>query len=181
MPYIHLPRQKRLPPLGLVEFLGSRRRNCPPGHEKRLGSDHSGITVRGNEVLRSCGGKRRRGRSPSPTPPFTASSYPDAVTLLLGGLAASACSPIEKQAEVEKKQFGLPPANHTMRRVYAYLLKSGTSSGDVERFNSSTPGLSTKMKNDLTCSSGRMNTALHYNIMPTSLAHHNTSQNLPHQ
>ena len=119
MPYIHFTEeQKRLAAsVDLVEFLRQRgEKLLPSGHEKRLDSDHS-ITVRGNEWYDHAAEKGGGPISFAQT--FYHLSYPDAVTLLLGGAAAGACSPTEKQAEVEKKQFELPPVNHTMRRVYA--------------------------------------------------------------
>ena len=123
MPYIHFTEeQKRLAAsVDLMEFLRQRgEKLLPSGHEKRLDSDHS-ITVRGNEWYDHAAEKGGGPISFAQT--FYHLSYPDAVTLLLNGSATGACSPTEKQAEMEKKQFELPPANHTMRRVYAYLLK----------------------------------------------------------
>lgn len=131
MPYIHFTEeQKRLAAsVDLVEFLRQRgEKLLPSGHEKRLDSDHS-ITVRGNEWYDHAAEKGGGPISFAQT--FYHLSYPDAVTLLLGGSVAGACSPTEKQAEVEKKQFELPPANHTMRRVYAYLLKKRHIQRDV--------------------------------------------------
>lgn len=129
MPYIHFTEeQKRLAAsVDLVEFLRHRgEKLLPSGHEKRLDSDHS-ITVRGNEWYDH---EAEKGGGPiSFAQTFYHLSYPDAVTLLLDGLSAGACSPAGKRPEVEKKQFELPPANYTMRRVYAYLLKNDTSSG----------------------------------------------------
>lgn len=131
MPYIHFTEeQKRLAAsVDLVEFLRQRgEKLLPSGREKRLDSDHS-ITVRGNEWYDHAAEKGGGPISFAQT--FYHLSYPDAVTLLLGGSVAGACSPTEKQAEVEKKQFELPPANHTMRRVYAYLLKKRHIQRDV--------------------------------------------------
>ena len=131
MPYIHFTEeQKRLAAsVDLVEFLRQRgEKLLPSGHEKRLDSDHS-ITVRGNEWYDHAAEKGGGPISFAQT--FYHLSYPDAVTLLLDGSAAGTCSPTEKQAEVEKKQFELPPANHTMRRVYAYLLKKRYIQRDV--------------------------------------------------
>lgn len=84
----------------LVEFLRQRgEKLLPSGHEKRLDSDHS-ITVRGNEWYDHAAEKGGGPISFAQT--FYHLSYPDAVTLLLGGLAAGACSSTEKQTEVEK-------------------------------------------------------------------------------
>ena len=119
MPYIHFTEeQKRLAAsVDLVEFLRHRgEKLLPSGHEKRLDSDHS-ITVRGNEWYDH---EAEKGGGPiSFAQTFYHLSYPDAVTLLLDGLSAGACSPAGKRPEVEKKQFELPPANYTVRRVYA--------------------------------------------------------------
>ena len=131
MPYIHFTEeQKRFAAsVDLVEFLRQRgEKLLPSGHEKRLDSDHS-ITVRGNEWYDHAAEKGGGPISFAQT--FYHLSYPDAVTLLLGGSAPGACLPEEKQAEVERKQFELPPANHTMRRVYAYLLKKRHIQRDV--------------------------------------------------
>lgn len=87
MPYIHFTEeQKRLAAsVDLVEFLRQRgEKLLPSGHEKRLDSDHS-ITVRGNEWYDHAAEKGGGPISFAQT--FYHLSYPDAVTLLLGGSA----------------------------------------------------------------------------------------------
>jgi hypothetical protein len=50
-------------------------------------------------------------------------SYPEAVSLLLGGESLPYV-PIEKsEPESERKPFDLPPENYNMRRLFAYLVK----------------------------------------------------------
>ena len=128
MPYIHFTEeQKRFAAsVDLVEFLRQRgEKLLPSGHEKRLDSDHS-ITVRGNELYDHAAEKGGGPISFAQT--FYHLSYPDAVTLLLGGSAAGACSPTEKQAEVEKSSLNCHPPTTPCAASMPICLRSGTSS-----------------------------------------------------
>ena len=128
MPYIHFTgEQKRLAAsVDLVEFLRQRgEKLLPSGHEKRLDSDHS-ITVRGNAWYDHAAEKGGGPISFAQT--FYHLSYPDAVTLLLGGAAAGACLPTEKQAEVEKSSSNCRLLTTLCAGSMPICSKSGTSS-----------------------------------------------------
>jgi len=124
MPYIHFTEEQkfRAANVDLEQFLRSRgEKLIPSGREKRLASDHS-VTVRGNEWYdhaAECGGGPvsfvRR---------FYDLSFPEAVTLLLGGERGAEYPAAAERTEEPPKPFALPPANGDMRRVYAYLVKS---------------------------------------------------------
>ena len=105
----------------LEEFLRQRGETLiRSGRDKRLKSDHS-VTVRGNEWYDHAA---RRGGGPIAfVQRFYNMSYPEAVTLLLGGDCGRAY-PIAREREPEQpKEFILPEANLNMRRVFAYLMK----------------------------------------------------------
>lgn len=57
--------------------------------------------------------------------------YPEAVTRLLGGEKGEVYQPAQKKEREEPKEFALPPANQTMRRVYAYLLQQRHISREI--------------------------------------------------
>ena len=50
-------------------------------------------------------------------------SFPDAMTMLLGGSCKAVYHQTSKRVEEPKKPFALPPQNKDMRRTFAYLLK----------------------------------------------------------
>jgi len=105
----------------LEQFLRSRgEKLIPSGREKRLASDHS-VTVRGNEWYDHAA--EQGGGPVSFVRRFYDLSFPEAVTLLLGGEHGEYPSAAERTEE-PPKPFALPPANGDMRRVYAYLVKS---------------------------------------------------------
>ena len=124
MPYIHFTNEQKLraSEVNLELFLRSQgEKLIRSGPEFRLASDHS-VTVRGNEWFDHAAEK---GGGPiSFVRNFYGLSYPEAVTLLLGGKQGTVYAPAPKQKEVPKKEFVLPPVNRDMRRVYAYLMKA---------------------------------------------------------
>lgn len=91
------------------------------GREKRLASDHS-ITVRGNRWYDHAAGTG--GCAIDFVQMHYNSTFPEAVTLLLGGEQGQAYRASEPEGEKEPKPFVLPEANQDMRRAYAYLTKS---------------------------------------------------------
>ena len=123
MPYIHFTEDQKLraSEVDLELFLRSQGETLiRSGPEYRLASDHS-ITVQGNEWYDHAA---EHGGGPiSFVQNFYNLSYPEAVTLLLGGEQGVVHERAKKQEERPKKEFALPPANREMRRVYAYLLK----------------------------------------------------------
>ena len=131
MPYIHFTEEQKLRAnsVDLVEFLRLQgEKLIPSGRDKRLASDHS-ITVRGNQWYDHA--TEEGGGSISFVQNFYGLTYPEAVTRLLGGEQGMVYKPAKQQPEEEPKEFSLPPANPTMRRVYAYLLQQRLISWDV--------------------------------------------------
>lgn len=91
------------------------------GREKRLASDHS-ITVRGNRWYDHAAEKG--GCAIDFVQMFYHSTFPEAVTMLLGGEQGQAYRPSETRPQEPPKPFALPEANADMRRVYAYLTRT---------------------------------------------------------
>lgn len=119
--YIHFTEEQkqRAAAVDLEEFLRCRgEKLLSSGREKRLASDHS-VTVRGNEWYDHA--EERGGHAVSFVQRFYGLSYPDAVTLLLGGELGTAYPSAGERTEEPVKPFALPPANKEMRRVFAYL------------------------------------------------------------
>lgn len=131
MPYIHFTDDQKLRAnsVDLVEFLLRQgEKLLPSGRERRLASDHS-ITVRGSEWYDHESGE---GGGPiSFVQNFYGLTYPEAVTRLLDGEKGKIYEPEQKKEQKPPKEFALPPANQTMRRVYAYLLQQRFISRDV--------------------------------------------------
>ena len=123
MPYIHFTDEQKLQAseVDLSLFLRNQGETLiRSGPEFRLASNHS-ITIRGNRWYDHA---TEQGGGPiSFVQIFYNLSYPEAVTLLLGGEQGVIYERTKKQVLSPKKEFALPPANREMRRVYAYLLK----------------------------------------------------------
>lgn len=118
--YIHFTEEQkqRAAAVDLEEFLRYRgEKLLSSGREKRLASDHS-VTVRGNEWYDHA--EERGGHAVSFVQRFYGLSYPDAVTMLLGGELGTAYPSAGERTEEPVKPFALPPANKDMRRVFAY-------------------------------------------------------------
>ena len=112
----------------LVHFLMQQgEKLIASGREKRLESNHS-LTVRGNEWYDHA--TEQGGYAIDFVKMYYSLSFPDAVTMLLGGN----CGIVYHKAEVKevvKKPFELPPQNKDMRRTFAYLIKARGLDGDV--------------------------------------------------
>ena len=121
--YIHFTEEQKLR-AGAVDLeyflLGRGEKLIASGREKRLASDRS-ITVRGNEWYDHAASKG--GGPVSFVQTYYGLSYPEAMTMLLGGDAGQTKTVSEERKRAPPKPFALPPANDNMRRVYAYLLK----------------------------------------------------------
>ena len=129
--YIHFTEEQkqRAAAVNLEEFLRCRgEKLLSSGREKRLASDHS-VTVRGNEWYDHA--EERGGHAVSFVQRFYGLSYPDAVTMLLGGELGTAYPSAGERTEEPVKSFALPPANKDMRRVFAYLIKHRGIARDV--------------------------------------------------
>ena len=121
--YIHFTEEEkqRAASVDLEEFLrchGEKR--LASGREKRRARDHS-VTVRGNEWYDHA--EERGGHAVSFVRRFYNLSYPEAVTMLLGGEAGTIYPSAAERVEEPPKPFVLPPIHSDMRRVYAYLVK----------------------------------------------------------
>ena len=131
MPYIHFTEEQKLRAnsVDLVEFLRRQgEKLISSGQDKRLTSDHS-ITVHGNEWYDHAA--ERGGHAISFVQNFYGLTYPEAVTRLLNGEQGEVYVPAEKKEKGPPKEFALPPANQTLRRVYAYLLQQRHISREV--------------------------------------------------
>ena len=130
MPYIPFTEEQKLRAnnVNLVEFLRRHgEKLIPSGRDKRLSSDHS-ITVRGNEWYDH--ESKEGGHAISFVQTYYGLTYPEAVKRLLDGEGIA--YPQTEPSNPEKpKEFSLPPASPTMRRLYAYLLQQRFIDRDV--------------------------------------------------
>ena len=131
--YIHFTdeQKQRANSVDLVVFLRMQGETLlPSGREKRLKSNHS-ITVRGNEWFDHA--TKEGGLAIDFVQNFYGLSFPDAVTMLLGGEQGISYSKANHREEA-RKPFELPARNNDMRRVFAYLIKHRLIDRDVVSF-----------------------------------------------
>lgn len=129
--YIHFTEEQKLRAgaVDLEEFLRCRgEKLLASGREKRLAGDHS-ITVRGNEWYDHAAEKG--GGPVSFVQTYYGLSYPEAMSILLGGEAGKIYPPVQERKEEPPKEFTLPERNGNMRRVYGYLMKHRHIDKDV--------------------------------------------------
>ncbi len=122
--YIHFTDEQkyRANNVDLVDFLEQRgEKLIPSGCDKRLESDRS-ITVRGNEWYDHS--SENGGHAIDFVRNFYGLSFPEAVTMLLGGEQGEIYRPASQKKQEQKKPFALPSPHSNMRRVYAYLVKT---------------------------------------------------------
>ena len=122
--YVHFTDEQKLRAnnVDLADFLERRgEKLLRSGPEHRLKSDHS-ITVRGNGWYDHA--VEKGGYAIDFVRQFYNLSFPEAVTLLLGGEQGEVYHAAEKKQPEPPKPFALPNAHTDMRRVYAYLVKS---------------------------------------------------------
>ncbi len=132
--YIHFTEEQkqRANAVDLEDFLQRQgEKLLPSGREKRLASDHS-ITVRGNEWYDHA--LEQGGLAIDFVQIFYGLSFPEAVTMLLGGDQGEVYSKVKERKQIEEKPFELPPKNSDMRRVFAYLIKERHIDRDVVSF-----------------------------------------------
>lgn len=132
--YIHFTdeEKERANSVDLEHFLLQQgEKLIPSGREKRLSSDHS-ITVRGNEWYDHAA--EQGGYAIDFVKNFYNLSFPDAVTMLLGGNCGTFYHQATERVEEPKKPFELPPQNKDMRRTFAHLLKHRSLESEVLRF-----------------------------------------------
>lgn len=123
MAYIHFTdeQKERANAVDLADFLQRQGESLlRSGRELRLESDHS-ITVRGNQWYDHAA--EEGGLAIDFVQYHYGLSFPEAVTLLLGGEQGVTYQPAQPKAAEPPKPFALPPAHTDMRRVFAYLMK----------------------------------------------------------
>ena len=121
--------KERANSVDLVDFLQRQgEKLIPSGRDKRLASDHS-ITVRGNRWYDHA---NQQGSYAIDLVKWLYNlSFPDAVSLLLGGEQGAPYRQHDAKAPEPKKLFALPQAHTDMRRVFAYLIKQRCISREV--------------------------------------------------
>lgn len=122
--------KQRANSVDLVDFLQRQgERLLPSGRDKRLASDHS-ITIRGSQWFDHS--SEEGSHAIDLVQRMYNLSFPEAVTLLLGGEQRIEYRHSDGNKESKpKKPFKLPPANSDMRRVFAYLIKQRFIDRDV--------------------------------------------------
>lgn len=122
--------KERANSVDLVDFLQRQgEKLLPSGRDKRLASDHS-ITVRGNRWYDHA--SEEGSYAIDLVKRLYNLSFPEAVSLLLGGEQGVEYQQHNKNSEPEqRKPFALPPAYTDMRRVFAYLIKQRCISREV--------------------------------------------------
>jgi len=131
--YIHFTEEQkqRANSIDLAELLRRQGETLlPSGREKRLKSNHS-ITVRGNEWFDHA--TKEGGLAIDFVQTVYGLSFPEAVTMLLGGEQGIAYLGTTEKVK-KKKPFELLPKNNDMRRVFAYLIKHRLIDQDVVSF-----------------------------------------------
>lgn len=121
--------KQRANSVDLVDFLQRQgEKLLPSGREKRLASDHS-ITVRGNRWYDHAA--EQGSYAIDLVKRLYNLSFPDAVTLLLGGEQGQPYRQHSNGEPEQRKPFVLPQAHTDMRRVFAYLIKQRCISREV--------------------------------------------------
>jgi hypothetical protein len=106
----------------LPEFLARQGvKLLKSGTEWRISRDHS-VTIRGRDWFDHA--SEKGGHAISFVQEFYKLSYPDAVTMLLGGEGGKPFPQAAENSKSPPKSFVLPTANETINRVFAYLTKT---------------------------------------------------------
>ena len=129
--YVHFTddQKHRANNVDLVDFLQRQgEKLIPSGRDKRLEADRS-ITVRGNEWYDHS--TESGGYAIDFVRQFYGLSFPEAVTMLLGGEQGEVYRPASQKKQESKQPFTLPNPHSDMRRVYAYLVKTRLINRDV--------------------------------------------------
>ena len=131
MPYIHFneDQKRQANSVDLAELLHRQgEKLIRSGPEYRMDSDHS-VTIRGSEWYDH---EARTGGGPvSFLQTFRGMTYPEAMESLLGGNMGAPYPSASQKKVVQPKRFVLPSKNHTMHRLYAYLLQKRFVHRDV--------------------------------------------------
>lgn len=130
--YVHFTEEEkqRANSVDLVDFLQCQgEKLLPSGRDRRLASDHS-ITIRGSQWFDHS--SEEGSHAIDLVQRLYHLSFPEAVTLLLGGEQRIEYRQSSGNKEPEpQKPFELPPPNSDMRRVFAYLIKQRFINRDV--------------------------------------------------
>jgi len=123
MAYIHFTdeQKQRANSVDLVDFLQRQGEQLVRSGREWRWKRHDSVTVRGCQWFRHS--RKEGGRAIDFVQQFYNLSFPEAVTLLLGGEAGVEWNQTSKSTPPPKKDFALPEANPDMRRVFAYLIK----------------------------------------------------------
>ena len=123
--------KRRANEVDLEEFLRLRgERLLKSGPERRMASDHS-VTIRGSRWYDHA--QEKGGGPVGFVQTFYGLSYPEAVSLLLGGEQGQAYPAARPEPEPQKAPFALPPPARSNRRVFAYLAGTRRTSGEILR------------------------------------------------
>ncbi len=121
--------KERANSVDLVDFLQRQgEKLLSSGREKRLASDHS-ITVHGNRWYDHA--TEQGSYAIDLVKRLYNLSFPDAVSLLLGGEQGQPYRQHSKSEPEPRKPFVLPQTHTDMRRVFAYLIKQRCISREV--------------------------------------------------
>ncbi|NPV89753.1 MAG: DUF3991 domain-containing protein [Firmicutes bacterium] len=121
--YIHFTDEQkhRANSVDLVDFLQRQGEQLTRSGREWRWRRHDSVTVRGNRWFRHS--REEGGLAIDFVQEFYELSFPEAVTLLLGGEGGVDWNQTHKSTPAPRKPFALPKASHDMRRVYAYLIK----------------------------------------------------------
>jgi hypothetical protein len=131
MTYIHFTdeQKQRANSVDLVDFLQRQGEHLIRSGREWRWKRFDSVTVRGNEWFRHS--RKEGGHAIDFVQQFFGLSFPEAVTLLLGGESGVEWNQTSKSAPAPRKDFKLPEANPDMRRVFAYLIKQRFIDRDV--------------------------------------------------
>ena len=130
--YVHFTdeQKQRANSVDLVDFLRRQGEQLIRSGREWRWKRHDSVTIRGNRWFRHSAGQG--GLAIDFVQEFYGLSFPDAVTLLLGGEQGVEFKQTNKNdSPPKRKEFLLPEAADNMRRVYAYLLKQRYIVGNV--------------------------------------------------
>lgn len=131
MAYVHFTEEQkqRANSVDLVDFLQRQGEQLVRSGREWRWKRYDSVTVRGNEWFRHS--RKEGGHAIDFVQQFYDLSFPDAVTLLLGGESGVEWNQTDKSAPPPRKEFMLPEASQDMRRVFAYLIKQRFISNEV--------------------------------------------------
>lgn len=129
--YIHFTdeQKRRANAVDLEDFLLRQGEQLIRSGREWRWKRHDSVTVRSNQWFRHS--RKQGGLAINFVREFYNLSFPEAVTLLLGGEEGAMFKPAEKKEQDVRKPFILPEANSDMRRVFAYLNKRRFIDRDV--------------------------------------------------